>query len=99
MGEQPIKKRPSLDLKDPSYGKRVKSILSQTINRLRGKGYDPSLLNDFCSSMNRLGIIHQGLFFFMAFDFSSRDFFILDLKSSNFLEISGYLIERISQAR
>ena len=99
MNDQRVEIGPSLNLKDTSHGKGIKGIRSQSINSLRGKGNDPTLFDDLCGSMNRLIITHQGFFFFMAFDFSSRDFFILDLKSSNFFAISGYLIERISQAR
>ncbi len=99
MDNQRIEGGPSFDLKDASHSKRMIGICSQTIHRLCWKSDDPSLPDDLRSLMNGLGILHPDFPFLMAFDFSSNDFLVLDLKSSNFLTISGYLIERISQAR
>src|SRR4030042_920016 len=99
MDNQGIEEGPSFDLKYSGHSKRIIGIRSQTIHRLCWKSYDPSLPDDLRSLTNGPGILHPDFPFLMAFDFSSNDFLVLDLKSSNFLTISGYLLDRISSRR
>ncbi len=99
MNNEGIEGGPFFDLKDTGDGERIMGIRSQALNRLGGKSNDPSFSDDFCGLMNGLRVSHPDFASLIAFDFFSNDFFVSDLKSSNFLVISGYLIERISQAR
>ncbi len=91
MNDQRIKMRSLLDFEDPGDGKRSKGVRSQAIHGLRGKGNDPSPLDDLCGVVNSPGLIHPWWLCFKVFDFFSSDFLVWALKASSFLCDIGIL--------